>query len=69
MTGAASGEDALDIAGRDAPDLALLDMRMPGMSGIEAGRRLRYRPFSPDGADGCDAHGRIGDEARDREAV
>ena len=41
VTGAASAEDALAIAGRDAPDLALLDMRMPGMDGIELGRRLR----------------------------
>lgn len=47
VTGAASGEDAVGIAGRDAPDLALLDMRMPGMSGIELGRKLRERgiPF------------------------
>ena len=41
VTGAASGEDALASAGREAPDLALLDVRMPGMSGIELGRRLR----------------------------
>ena len=41
VTGAASGEDALAMAGRDAPDLALLDVRMPGMNGIELGRRLR----------------------------
>jgi AmiR/NasT family two-component response regulator len=41
VTGAANGEDALAVAGRDAPDLALLDMRMPGMSGVELGGRLR----------------------------
>ena len=41
VTGAASGEDALGIAARDAPDLALIDVRMPGMNGIELGRRLR----------------------------
>ena len=41
VTGVARGEDALASAGRDAPDLALLDVRMPGMSGIELGRRLR----------------------------
>ena len=41
VSGAASGEDALTVAGRDAPDLALLDVRMPDMSGIEVGGRLR----------------------------
>lgn len=41
VTGAANGEDALAAAARDAPDLALLDMRMPGMSGVDLGGRLR----------------------------
>jgi AmiR/NasT family two-component response regulator len=41
VTGAASAEDALVVAGRDVPDLALLDVRMPGMNGIELGGRLR----------------------------
>src|SRR4029078_7227517 len=41
VTGVASGEDALANVARDAPDLALLDVRMPGMSGIELGRRMR----------------------------
>jgi response regulator NasT len=41
VTGAASGDDALAMASRNAPDLALLDVRMPGMDGIELGRRLR----------------------------
>jgi AmiR/NasT family two-component response regulator len=41
VTGAASAEDALTVAARDAPDVALLDVRMPGMSGIELGGRLR----------------------------
>lgn len=41
VTGVASGPDALASAERDAPDLALLDVRMPEMSGIELGRRLR----------------------------
>jgi response regulator NasT len=41
VTAAAGGEDALAIAGRGVPDLALIDVRMPGMSGIELGGRLR----------------------------
>lgn len=46
VSAAANGEDAYTIATRDPPDLALLDIRMPGMNGIELGRRLRERvPF------------------------
>lgn len=46
VSSAANGEDAVTIAMRDLPDLALLDVRMPGMNGIELGQRLRERvPF------------------------
>lgn len=47
ISGTASGEDALVLAGRDVPDLALLDVRMPGMGGIELAGHLRGRgvPF------------------------
>ena len=47
VTSAASGEIAIGVAGRDAPDLALLDVRMPDMSGIELGRRLREQSGVP----------------------
>lgn len=46
VSSAANGEDAVTIAMRDLPDLALLDVRMPGMNGIKLGQRLRERvPF------------------------
>lgn len=38
---AASGETALALAQHQIPDLAILDIRMPGISGIELARRLR----------------------------
>ena len=38
---AATGEDALAIHDSWHPDLVLMDLRMPGMGGIEAIRRLR----------------------------
>jgi DNA-binding NarL/FixJ family response regulator len=37
---AASGEDALRVSATQPPDLALVDIRMPGMDGIETARRL-----------------------------
>ena len=38
---AASGEEALKVVGRLHPDMVLLDVRMPGIDGIETARRLR----------------------------
>jgi DNA-binding NarL/FixJ family response regulator len=37
---AASGEEALEAVERLAPDFVLLDVRMPGIGGIEVARRL-----------------------------
>src|SRR3954454_21540120 len=39
--GAATGHEGLALAERDAPDLVLLDVKMPGMDGIEVLERLR----------------------------
>jgi len=39
----ASMEEALDRIGRDLPDVALLDIGLPGMSGIEGVRLLTER--------------------------
>ena len=37
---AQSGEDAIAAVGKLDPDLVLLDVRMPGIGGIEAARRI-----------------------------
>ena len=37
---AASGEEAMELVGAVHPQLALVDVRMPGMDGIETARRL-----------------------------
>jgi two-component system nitrogen regulation response regulator NtrX len=39
--GAATGQDGLALAEREGPDLVLLDVKMPGMDGIEVLDRLR----------------------------
>jgi len=41
VTVAASGEEALEVAGELAPDLLVLDVRLPGIDGFETLRRLR----------------------------
>ena len=40
---AANGVEAVELGERFRPDIAFLDIRMPGMSGIEAARRLYER--------------------------
>lgn len=37
---AASGEEGLTIVGRLQPDVVLLDVRMPGIDGVETARQL-----------------------------
>jgi CheY-like chemotaxis protein len=38
---AKDGAEAVELAKQHRPDLVILDLAMPGMSGVEAGRRIR----------------------------
>ena len=44
---AADGEEALALIGQLAPDVALLDVRMPGYTGIDVCRLLKESEASP----------------------
>src|SRR5690242_10716270 len=40
---AESGEEAITVVGEQSPDLVFMDLRMPGMGGIDAIRIIRAR--------------------------
>lgn len=44
---AANGSEALERLAQDAVDVVLLDIRMPGMDGIEAARHMQRLPAPP----------------------
>ena len=44
---AGNGRQALELAGQLAPEVVLLDVRMPGMDGLEAARQLAALPLPP----------------------
>jgi len=66
---AESGEAALRLAGLERPDLILMDLQLPGMTGYEATQKLKADPATaaiPVVA--LTAQAMRGDEARGRQA-
>lgn len=53
---AKNGLEAVELTATHHPDLVFLDIRMPGMTGIEAAREIAQLPVEEDGAGwpGCD---------------
>ncbi len=66
---ATDGEEALDMARRERPDLIIMDVRLPRMSGLEVTRKLRENPaFSHTPIIGVTAHAMKGDREKVLEA-
>jgi len=66
---ATDGEKALDMAMRERPDLIIMDIRLPKMSGLEVTRKLRETPaFSHTPIIGVTAYAMKGDKERIIEA-
>jgi CheY-like chemotaxis protein len=62
---AADGEEALDIATREHPDLIIMDIQLPRMNGLEVTRKLRETPaFSHTPIIGVTAYAMKGDRER-----
>jgi two-component system cell cycle response regulator DivK len=62
---ATDGEEALEMTARERPDLILLDIRLPKMSGLEVTRRLRETPaFSHIPIIGLTAYAMKGDKEK-----
>ncbi len=59
---ATDGEEALDMAIREQPDLILMDIRLPKMDGFEVTKRLREKPeLSHTPIIALTAHAMVGD--------
>lgn len=69
IVAATDGEEAMEVARREKPDLILMDIQLPKLSGLEVTRRLRQM----DGFGGVPiialtAYAMKGDEEKTREA-
>ena len=66
---ATDGEEALDIATREQPDLVIMDIRLPKVSGLEVAQRLKEDPaFSHIPIIALTAHAMKGDKEKAIEA-
>ncbi len=64
LLGATDGEKALDMAIREKPDLIIMDISLPKVSGLEVTKRLRQMPaFNHIPIIAVTAHAMKGDEA------
>ena len=62
---ATDGEEALDVAVKEQPDLIIMDVRLPKMSGLEVTRKLGELPaFSRTSIIGVTAYAMKGDRER-----
>ena len=52
---AKNGLEAVELVGQHRPDVVFLDIRMPGLSGVDAARRIAQLPLRPAAAEGDDA--------------
>jgi DNA-binding response OmpR family regulator len=72
---AADGQEAVELAIREQPDMILMDVRMPRLSGYEACKRIKAEPSLVDvpvvflSAKGQDSEIRLGLEAGAQEYV
>jgi DNA-binding response OmpR family regulator len=72
---AADGQEAVELAIREKPDMILMDVRMPRLSGYEACKRIKAEPDLVDvpvvflSAKGQDSEIRLGLEAGAQEYV
>ncbi len=49
---AKNGAEAVELTEREHPDIVFLDIRMPGMTGVEAARAIAQLPVDDDAGDG-----------------
>jgi two-component system cell cycle response regulator DivK len=64
LLGATDGEKALDMAIKEKPDLIIMDIQLPKVSGLEVTKRLRQMPaFDHIPIIAVTAHAMKGDEA------